>query len=176
MWRRNLLITLFILAILLGTAAVVSGAGFAGMVPTAPPVPPTLASDQEMRTPAPHPTYPPSNPEGAPAIRPRVATTDPGTPAFTEEDARAYVAGHPHPDQVHAAPPATIERVEFLPSEAVDARIGATGLPAGRLLCLVTLRGSFAVSVPGGPQVTSSTGYLVFDAHTGNTLIEGFGP
>jgi hypothetical protein len=176
MRRRNLLITLSVLAILLGTAAVVSGAGLAGIVPVAPLVPPTIVPDQRASTPVPPPTYPPSNPEGVRAIRPRATTSDPGTPAFTEEDGRAYVAAHPHPDQAPSSSPATIERVEFLPGEVADARLGSTGLPAGRLLCLVTLRGSFAVSAPFGHEVKSSVGYLVFDAHTGNILIEGIGP
>lgn len=45
------------------------------------------------------------------------------------------------------------------------------------LVCLVTLRGTFQVAGPrGSPGVRGTTGTLLFDAHTGNQLMETVGP
>lgn len=79
--------------------------------------------------------------------------------------------------------PRTVQKVEFVPERAVRARFGGegTGLPDDTLLCLVTVQGTFSVS---GPPLSGSTPktvvshlmFQVFDAHTGNLLMQVMGP
>jgi hypothetical protein len=117
--------------------------------------------------------------EGIPAISPTTKSAAPGTPAFTEDDVRAYLASHSIPD-LTSGHTATVEQVEFITNRDLRARFGhGSGGPDDRLVCLVTLRGEFSPSLPpalqqrGKPRVTSPMIRHVYDAHTGNRLIEG---
>jgi len=141
------------------------------------PVPPTVLPASPVAIPS-SATIPATlDQPGSPAIVPTKPNTDPLTLTFTEADVRAYVAMHPHPDQVPNAPAATIVSIEFLPARVVDARIGDSGMSPDVLLCLVTLHGSFHVAGPlGSKGVSGSTGTLLFNAHTGNHLMETVGP
>lgn len=111
---------------------------------------------------------------GAPAIRP-ASTSDILTPSFTSQDAMTYVTAHPILEA--QGKPVAIGRVQFLTAEQIKAQLRLdTGLDANRLLCIVQMNGLFAIpTYAGGPQQTSAVFYQVFDAHTGNLLIEATG-
>jgi|GEM_PF-2526573 hypothetical protein len=125
-------------------------------------------------TPATSSTRVPTPPQGIPAIKP----TLPGSiPAFTTADVLAFVTAYPHPDRDPSKPPPVVTSAEFLTSSEVSARLNvSTGQPPGALLCLVTSQGSFRVAGPAGAIRTGTVGYQVFDASTGNLLLEGVGP
>jgi hypothetical protein len=111
---------------------------------------------------------------GLDAIEPRVAAA-PGAPSFTAADVAAYLAKHPHSDADLSKAPPVIASIEFLTTQNLAARLGAApDRPPEYLVCLVTLSGDFTVSGPEGGY-TSSIGYQLFDAQTGNLLIEGVG-
>ncbi len=106
-------------------------------------------------------------PTGVPAIQPHLS----GVPAFTKDDARAYV---------QAQGQVTIIRVLFVTSyEACELMEGElVGLPDDALVCYVELRGNVVpfTGPPGSGPPSQSTPPLeqeVFDARTGNLLVEG---
>lgn len=177
MRRRRLCTLIATIAVLsLGTIAALAVASTAGARPLVAAIPPTTVPPPGSGMPV--SVAPPAsmNQPGGTAIRPRAVSTDPALPSFSAADVRAYVSAHPHPDQASGAAPATIAGVEFLPAQAMESRLGgATGRPATALFCLVTLRGSFAVAGPPGTGWSSDIAYLVFDAHTGNILVEVVG-
>lgn len=119
-------------------------------------------------------TPPALSPQGVPAI----PVTRPGDiPAFTEQDVRAWESSHAHEYQDPAEPPPVVEKVEWITSGEVKARVGNTGLPDDALLCVVTLRSHFIVHGPaGGAPYTGTTETDVYDARTGNFLVLGIGP
>ena len=125
--------------------------------------------DQGIRN-VPQP-LPPTTPIGSPAITARTA----GTPAFTVDDVKQYVATHALPMTPSQDIKPVIKRVEFLTSQAVSERLNGatTGFPADYLLCFVELQGPFTFSGPGGTKVTYKRGVLIFDAKTGNLVIGG---
>ena len=109
---------------------------------------------------------------GIAAIRPTRSSAGPDDPAFTEEDARDYVARNGADGfRMVATGPVTIDRVVFARGEDV-------GWPDYPLLCLVLVRGDYRLV--GGPPpppgvslrtpITSDGITLIFDAHTGNDL------
>jgi hypothetical protein len=107
---------------------------------------------------------PQSETSGAPAIRPSIANPEIGQPAFTEADVRAYFAGQPSSGKVQwVIPDPVIDTIEFIELD-------------GTLVCVVTLRGDFAVSMPGGPAIHYDTSVMVFDAITGNLKSVSAGP
>ena len=126
-------------------------------------------SDQGIRN-VPQP-LPPTPPLGSPAIR----TTIAGTPAFTLEDAKQYVATHPLPMAAGRDAKPVITRAEFVTSQTVSERLNGitTGFPPNHLLCYVELQGPFTFSGPRGAKVTYNRGVLIFDANTGNLVIGG---
>lgn len=96
---------------------------------------------------------------GEPAIRPNAVSTDPAVPSFTADDVRAYVATHPHLNQIPDAPAATVASVAFLPVQAVDERLGAgTGMRPDTLLRVVALHGGFIVTGPPGHRACGARG------------------
>jgi hypothetical protein len=101
------------------------------------------------------------------------------TPSFTSQDVEEYfrVHGLSASFRIQASGPITVENVEFLPGREAAARLNRDiNQPDDVLLCLATLRGSFGVASPFAPLAfDSSSAYVVFDAHTGNTLIFGLG-
>jgi len=111
---------------------------------------------------------------GSPAIQPRSAPVSPSTPTFTAQDVEEYfkVNGLRASFRIQAVGPITVEKVEFLTSRELAAKLNDyVDQPDDVLLCLVTLRGSFGVARPPDPFVIDSdTAYVVFDAHSGNTL------
>ncbi len=125
------------------------------------------------------PQAPPAEIQGARAIQPTILGAAPGVPTFNVQDVLTYVAAHPASGgKISALETPTVGSVEFLASRDVATRIDhGTGLPDDRLLCLVTLHGTFAVPAPPGAKArpTALTQYLVFDARTGNLLSASLG-
>lgn len=117
-------------------------------------------------------------PTGAPAIRPRTTTADASTPAFTVADVEQYVTTNSLPHALPTTVRPTIVKITFLTSQQVSTLLHTTtGLPDATLLCYVELQGSFTFAGPRGTTTpTFSTGFEVFDAHTGNLLISGGHP
>jgi hypothetical protein len=109
---------------------------------------------------------------GLPAIEPML-TMQPGSPSFTEQSVRDYIAHHP-PSHVDPNRPIAVRRVEFLPVEIVEQRINhPVSVPPGSLLCLVTIKGTWVL--PARFQATGTPDpnavmYLIFDAVTGNYI------
>lgn len=114
--------------------------------------------------------------KGVSAI-PVTAAAHPGRAAFSIADVRAYLAAHP--PRLAAATP-TIEVIEFVPArEAQDrTQCQAGGRTPDELVCLVTLHGDFvARSAPHGFARPRGHGsHLIFDARTGNLLVETIEP
>jgi hypothetical protein len=129
------------------------------------------------------PQVPPEPGHGRPAISPRLGRQA-GQPAFTEQDVRAYLEAHPPSlaDSSKSAP--TITKIEFLTEKEAENQLQTSidGHADGDLVCIVTLYGDFNLSIsnvpnvpilPDSPTETGHVAQLVFDANTGNLLIEG---
>jgi hypothetical protein len=114
---------------------------------------------------------PPTAPTGSPAIKP----TTGGTPAFSVDDAKRYVATHHVPMGLSRDSKPVITRAEFLTSREITDRLhgAASGFPDDYLLCYVELQGPVTFSGPKGAKVTYNRGVLIFDAHSGNLIIGG---
>jgi len=111
---------------------------------------------------------------GVPAIQPQVGMAGHLAPAFTTKDVEAYVATHQILARASASGPVVVEKVEFLPTQTVNERLKTTISQAdGTLLCLVQLRGTFTAAVPPGAKGRRfAVAYRVFDARTGDLLVE----
>jgi hypothetical protein len=116
--------------------------------------------------------------KGTPAIGPRIMNAGHETPAFSEQDAIDHVTKNGFVSNMHQPGRASIEKVEFVHSSVVATRYRrAQDSPDDRLLCVVTLTGSFSVATTPDldhPQaarpVTGTAVHVIFDAHTGNYL------
>ncbi len=124
----------------------------------------------------------PSSPgDGTPAIRPR----NDCTPAFTEQDVRSYLAANlqfamPNVTAVVRHP--QIVSVRFLSMRELSREPYALAwlVPADRIVCYVVLHGTFFPLPLYGPPHHPLLHFprpvfIVFDAHSGNLLGNGFG-
>lgn len=128
-----------------------------------------------------YPTRPSQRPTGIPAISPTLQQI----PAFSKQDVSNYVNTHAMPGNL--APRANVRVLQFLcgpVAPTLTAILGGpitTGLPDDTLVCFVELQGTFIFAGPAVPsadhpqrqQVSFTLGFEVFDATTGNLLIEG---
>ena len=107
---------------------------------------------------------------GTPAISPSLPRNGALNPRFTPQDAEMYARSHPHPQAIGAA---RVESVEFL-SGAVLRRWypWATGLPSGHLYCLLTWEGQFRLKATAYRPADGNRAWQVFDAMTGNLLLD----
>jgi hypothetical protein len=114
--------------------------------------------------------------EGGSAIdvSPGVVT---GQPAFDVADVTAFLEHHvfSFDAKLEAGKSVTeAATVEFITAGEAAERLRSELLESDRPIALVTLQGEF--SVPGGddgkPLASGSTAYIVFDARTGNLLME----
>ncbi len=126
---------------------------------------------------------------GIAAIKPHLnmanANTATNVATFTEDDVRQFVNAHPSWGLIKSNTPFTIEKIEFLSSHEATIKIATSlanvvGATPDKLLCLVTVRGSFAMAgsppVPGqtvGPAKTFTHAFQLFDAQTGNLILMG---
>jgi hypothetical protein len=132
------------------------------------------ASTSPPRASRPPVAAPANSPRGTKAIQPHLAGGDPTKAAFTQDDVRAWVQQHATgTTKIAAGPVFTIEDVEFMRGADVRKRLGlgSTTLSDEALLCLVTLSGSFRVAGSQGMGFTSHHSQLLFDARTGNLLM-----
>ncbi len=137
-------------------------------LPTPPVVtPPSLATLRALPT-------SPGGPPGGTAIHPTLSGTDPATPNFTAADVRAYFAAQQAPG---TTPQYTITDIVFMTSDELQARMGRDPkIGANRLVCVVQMSGTFTHSAfAGATPFMSDVAFKVFDAHTGNLLIESEG-
>jgi hypothetical protein len=119
---------------------------------------------------------------GVEAIHPSLDTAPPGEPLITVSDVEAYVAS----GAGDVAVTDEIVSIEFLPAHVVEERIGAApGAYAGRLLCVVDLRGSYNIGFPPevqekireeDPTFEITRMIAIFDARTGNLLSQTLPP
>ena len=160
MWRKYIL-SMFIVTGLLAFILVSCSNGGGGLQPS-----PTI-------TPAPAPplslllSATPTTPQGIPAIKP----TKSGIPAFTVNDVRNYMQSHPLAGNTKS----TVTGIDFLSSTEISRllRGESTGFPASQLLCYAQLKGTFSFSGPPGTTVTFQTGFMLFDAKSGNLITIG---
>ena len=129
------------------------------------------------RWPTPANAGPVTNPTGIKAIAPK-GLTGSSTPAFSVQDVQDYVATHQTLETDPAKPSPVITSIQFLTGEQVNQQLGfTTGQSENSLLCLVMMKGYFINSSPLQPTAhTNRTGFLIFDAHTGNLMGEGQQP
>ncbi len=102
---------------------------------------------------------------GTPAIRPSRTPTDLLTPAYTEQDVRAYLE--------RTSPGSVLLQMECLPAREVEARFDlGPGEFGDGLLCVVTVQGELSEGIPTDPPtvVVFHRAYLIFDGRTGNEL------
>jgi len=110
---------------------------------------------------------------GTPDIRPS-RTPEPGQPAFTEGDVRAWVAAMESDENP------VVKRVEFMSACEVATRIQhSVGEPDDALLALVTLTGNWIPSLPPGVKlvgtpIPGTVAYWIFDA-TGHLIARTYG-
>jgi hypothetical protein len=126
--------------------------------------------------PSPVPAYngPDAPPLGGPAIAPRSDCT----PSFTAQDVLDYENAHPFGAmRVQAVGKPKITKIWFITSAEASGQMQgeSTGLFDDALVCYVEFYGTFHVYGPPGskPGEHTGTAVQVFDAHTGNLLVEG---
>jgi hypothetical protein len=129
-----------------------------------------LAPDQHKGPPAGTPVY--QYPPGLPGIA--VKTTNGPGPNFTEADVKTFVATYTMTYQTPGSAPLQVVSVEFLTSAAAHQKLNTdTGRPPEALMCLAYVHGDFTIrSGDGGSSAHATDGWLLFDAVTGNVLIE----
>lgn len=137
----------------------------------------------------------------APGVHAIVPSLPGKVPAYTVNDVRAYLAGHPFQSTTAGLPP-RITEIAFITREQAETAMAGESLaplPPGSLVCYVEYAGPFdvrrapsilpsfnPVTGPGTPTVTpqptvdpssyiSQTAHFVFDASTGNLLEWGYG-
>ncbi len=113
-----------------------------------------------------------NNAIGLPAIIPHLKNT----PTFTKGDVVKYIRTHRLMySSSDLASPIIVTQITFLTSRAVSKRLNGetTGVPDDELLCFAELRGIFNFPDASGSSVRYAKAYIVFDAITGNLLMEG---
>lgn len=110
---------------------------------------------------------------GIPAIPVATPSSDPTQPAFTADEATAYVQAHGFV-RGHLSAKPSVTNVLFIPRKTLNSMLNGDGLslPDDTLLCYVALEGE--ITFPGyNAPVTYHKGCIVFSAQTGNELMEG---
>ncbi len=100
-----------------------------------------------------------------------------GQPAFDAADVTAFLEHHVFSfDASFEAGKSVTEAatVEFITAREAAERLRSELLEPDRSIALVTLRGQFSVQggEDGKPLASGNTAYVVFDAQTGNLLME----
>lgn len=160
-------------ALLLGIALLSSRQVATGAPPAAVATPTfsDLAPDQHKGSPSGTPVY--QYPPGMPAIA--VKTTSGPGPNFTAADVAAFVARYTMSNHTPDGAPTTLVSVEFLTSAVVHQKLNTdTARPPEALMCVAYVHGDFTISsgISGASAGHSTEGWLLFDAVTGNLLVE----
>jgi hypothetical protein len=93
---------------------------------------------------------------------------------ISENDVRQFVKTQPLTGIMFNKNQVSVDKVEFIPRSAVNARLhgDSLDLPDAKMLCFVTLSGSFkALGAPD--SFTFSKAYVVFNPGNGNLLMSG---
>jgi hypothetical protein len=93
---------------------------------------------------------------------------------ISENDVRQFVKTQPLTGIMFNKNQVNVDKVEFIPRSAVNARLhgDSLDLPDAKMLCFVTLSGSFkALGAPD--SFTFSKAYVVFNPGNGNLLMSG---
>jgi len=107
---------------------------------------------------------------GIPAIQPSLQASMTPKPRCTTQDVAAYTARHPHPSSVGVT---SVENVEFLSGRVLQSRFHwANAYADQRLLCLVSWCGQFTMAARMAKVVMGTHAWQVFDARTGNLLLD----
>src|SRR5262249_9557000 len=116
--------------------------------------------------------------EDGPGIRPR----NDCTPSFTQQDVRDYLAhvrGVVFNSSIRVDGQPTVTRVVFLTIGDLSRASGDYRWeqlnPEDALVCYAQLGGPLTSVDPSGPPTSLSTAFILFDAHTGNTLVASTG-
>lgn len=122
-------------------------------------------------------------PPGVPAIVPITSTADIAVAGFGAADVEQYLGRHPLFTTVGSGG-GTIGKILFITAAAASTllRGESIGRPDNALVCYVEIQGPLSTaditfpsgSEPKGTPVPAQTGVLVFDAQTGNLLLQGF--
>jgi hypothetical protein len=114
---------------------------------------------------------------GAPAIQPRFPEAGPRAPAFTEDDVRQFALrasdGFGRIRSSQGAP--QLSTIEFMTAQAVRERLREPinlEIADQTLICYVEYSGSFTVQSPMGSTLHYDHVAQVFDAHSGNILMQ----
>jgi hypothetical protein len=139
---------------------------------------PGTISDRPTVSPAPsHPPLPVPGQQstpvitGGPGIKPHLNAI----PAFTSDDLTAYVKNNPLPGNLAGGTP-TITRNQFLTAGDLRNLLGISlGRPDTALLGYVEMKVGFSIGGPGSnsPPPVFPYAYAVFDAQSGNLLMDG---
>ncbi|MGA2636271.1 hypothetical protein [Methylocella sp.] len=128
--------------------------------------------EEQKETPLPLPQGTPKRPTGLPGL-----TVNPGAPEpFTKSDVAAYFATHNLPLNAGAKGDFTVANLEFLTAKQASDRLAGepTGLNDNDRVGFATLTGKFIFSGPSNTKpATFSSAYALFDAATGNLLMDG---
>jgi hypothetical protein len=118
---------------------------------------------------------PPNLPVTPPAGSLGIVPHGDAIPAFTVDDAKAWVSTHSLPFGLGRNVKPMVTRAEFLTSQQVSALLHGvtTGFAPDHLLCYVELQGPVSFAGPQGATTTYNRGVLIFDARTGNLVIGG---
>jgi hypothetical protein len=153
---------LMVLGTLAGSAAIAQQPGAAGG---------SQPSPTQIQRPLPLRKLPPTQPAGSPALAPHLK----GTPSFTLDDVKQFVANHQLLKPANRDGVRKLVSAEFMSSSEVSSRLNGatTGFPDDYTLCVVELQGPFSFAGPAGATAVYPRGVLVFDATTGNLVIAG---
>jgi hypothetical protein len=111
---------------------------------------------------------------GIPAIQPSLPHVTALEPRFTVRDVNTYTIGHPHPSAIGPVQDVAVEFVSGTPLRGWSP--WARGISSARLLCLVRWSGTFRIAPrPGVPDTTGQRAWQVFDAISGNLLLDVVG-
>jgi len=123
-------------------------------------------------------------PPGVPAIVPITSTADSTVAGFGTADVERYLGSHPLFEAAGSGG-GRIDKILFTTAGAASALLHgeSIGRPDSALVCYVEIQGPLSTaniitfppgSAPKGTPVPAQTGVLVFDAQTGNLLLQGF--
>lgn len=115
---------------------------------------------------------------GEAALVPHTTAVDPSGARITADETRNYLITHGLLQSTSPETVALITKIRFLPSAQVRPLLGGdpTGRPDTDLLCYVEVQGPITIGVISVPRgihpARFHKGVVVFDAQTGNLLID----
>jgi hypothetical protein len=170
----------FVLLVGLRSALATSAGPALGLAPATP-----MGTIWKGMGPPPTTGYATPGPAGVPAIQPNAALAQAGGagPYFTEADVRQYFAAHRSSFTVPGTPNPVVVSGQFLTAKQASAQLGEEEVAASdsTLVCLVFVSRIFQdttapiVGTPPTAGTTVTQGAMVFDAHTGNLLVNTVG-